>query len=619
MHFTFLRCPALVMALVGGYSALLGAPPVARLVPDDAAVVMLWRKVPELSPALRASPLGRMSGDEQVKRFFAPLREQLKWDEMVDSLKERTGYTLEQLIGLAEGDVLVALNDFSYLLDVKTRNHPPLIVAAEVGTNAGTVERLLTEHFTRQAEEGSAQVTEETFSGGVLHLVQPTRKEIEEGGNPNEGAAATAGPAARRPELRSYAWTVVDGLWVLSPVKEALMQLVDAIQRGGHERPLERAARYVGLQERAGQHQFSLLVHVPSILPSLQETFETENAGEKPPPMGVDLTRLISALGLDAWGDFYLTSRIDDEATVSHYGLTTTDVRGLLKLAEPGEGAFPKPAWIPVQWTSVSSFRYDVKRAYEGFESILRTVSPQLDGIVQGSISQLNKQANLDLKRDLIGSLGDEVVQAQFVGSEEGSGAGGPPITGQLYAISLGNAPALERAMGALKRLAGPAAEKAMVAREYLGQTIHGMTPAGGGAGSPPGSGFHYAITDRYLFVAVGAVGPLEAALQNLDGRGDSFWEKPGVRTALNLVPDSASAFQYQDVAVLVSSMFDGWTGQASAARGRGEESSVFTWIDPTEKPGLEVLRRYWGENVTYSFRDADGFHLVTRLAHPQP
>jgi len=619
MRFTFSRCPAFVVALVGGYAALLGAPPLARLVSEDAAVVMLWHKVPELSAAINASPLGKMTGDEQIRRFFAPLREQLKWDEMIDSLKERTGYTLEQLIGLVEGDVLVALNDFSHLLDVKTQNQPPLIVAVEVGTNSGTVERLLKEHFARQVEEGSAQVTEETFSGAVLHLVQPIRKDEVEGANPNEGAATTAGPAVSPPALRPFAWAVVDGLWVLSPVKEALMQFVDAIQRGGHERPLERAARYVGLQERTGQHQFCLLVHVPPILPSLQTAFEMRDPSEEPPPMGVDLTRIISTLGLDAWGDFYLTSRIDDDATVSHYGLTTTDVRGLLKLAEPGEGAFPKPAWIPAQWTSVSSFRYDLKSAYKAFESILRAVSPQLEGVVQGSISQLNKQANLDLKRDLVGSFGDVVVQAQFVGAEEGSVAGGLQTTGQLYAVSLGNAPALERSIVALKRLAGPAVEKAIVAREYLGQTIHGMTPAGGAGGPTPGPGFHYAITDRTLFVAVGAVGPLEAALQNLDGRGDSFWEKPGVRTALACVPDSASAFQYQDVAVLVSAMFEAWSAQASAARARGNESSVFTWVDPTEKPGMDVLRRYWGENVTYSFRDADGFHMVTRLAQPQP
>ncbi|MFO1446766.1 MAG: DUF3352 domain-containing protein [Opitutaceae bacterium] len=610
MTFRSCRAAALFAAVCLVYPVLRSAPALTRLVPEDAAVVISLRKGPEFATAMKASPPGRMFADEQVLRFFGPLRAKLNWEQMMGVFKEGTGTTWDDMLSWVEGDGLVVLNDFSFMLDPETQNRAPVVLALEVGKNAAKVEQVLTDLTAREVDAGRAQVETESFSGIGIHVLQIIKPPAQDTGTPS----ADADPQATVRTPPPLVWAVVDGVFLASVDKAAVIALVDAAKRGGVDAPLERAARWVRLQERADNPALSLMVHFPAILPTLEEALAKQSGGDAPNPMGIDTTKLIGTLGLDAWGDLYATLSSSEEATVSHYGLTATEIRGALKLFLPSDGTFPKPAWIPAQWVSVGTFRYSLKSAYETLESTLRAVSPAIDQLVQSQIVQLNKQLNLDLKRDLIGSLGDEVLQVQFPANAARAGA-----ADQLYGFSLANAAAFTRALDELKKLGGPAMEKLLEKREYLGHSIYSSaTPSPGG---PTAMGLSYVVTDRWFLLNVGSAAPIEAALQAMAGQGDSFWDKPEVRAALATVPETASGFQFHDMAVLISSIFDSITTQAKSmpAKQADGEDGQGPWIEATEKPDLDRMRRYWGGSVNYSVRDAEGFHGVARLSHPQP
>ena len=595
------------LCLWGG--ALDAAPPLARLIPEDAAVVVSLRRTPEFAKALKASPLGLTIADEQVRRFFAPMLVKMNWESLRTNFKEKTGAEWEEMLGWVEGDVMLSLNDFSFLLDPATQHRPPLVLAMELGANAPKMAQVLTQLPARDVESGRATVETETFAGVTLHVVQYTRDATAESATP-EPAPGQEPVVPRAPA--PYVWAVVDGLVVASAQIDAVKTIIDAVQRGGVDAPLERAARWVRLQQRADNPAFSLVLHVPAILPALQEAIDTQAGAGRPNPFGLDMSRLLSTLGLDAWGDLYLTLHTDAGGTVNYYGLTATESRGLLKLFEPTEGTFAKPAWLPAQWTSVGTFRYSLKNTYQGLEEMLRSLSPALDGMVQGQISSINKQLGIDVKRDFFGSLGDDLLQVQFAPDlVRGT------VPDQLYGVSLTNAGQFTRAMEGLKKLGGPAMEKLLEKRDYLGHAIYSFAspaPDGGTA-----AGMSYVVTDRWFLFNIGGAAPIEAALQGMAGQGASFWEKPEVRAALATVPDTATGFQYQDVAVLLSAMLDGLAGQGKAPAAGTENEGEGAWVDASEKPGLDVIRRYWSGSVNFSFRDAEGFHGVARLQHPQP
>ncbi len=614
---TLIRKVLTCCAGLSGFALLQGAPPLTRLIPDTAAIVLTIHDVPALVAATEESPMARMWSDPQVGRFFAPLREHLEWEQKLGDFKARTGYTVSEFLALAKGDAAFVITDLEFSLDPAGATQPPMYFVADFGDNDAKVESLLSDATQRQVEQGQVKAETESYAGHALHSVLPVERETEAGDDSGKGIGT--GKKRRRTPLF---WTSVDGLVIVSPDRGTLTGQIDALRNGGVDSPIERAPHYLRLIERTGRQHYRASIHVPTILPTLQKSIAGKNEGKKPNPIGIDPSQILVALGIDAWETLYLTGHSDAASSVSRYGLTFTEERGFLKMLQVGDGVFPRPAWIPSKWDTVATARFSLKRFFSGLEETLRALSPALESMMQGQLMQFGKQMNLDIKRDLFGSFGDEMVQAQFLGAP---GEGGTPSlisSEQFYAFSVTNAPALTRVLDALTTMGGPAVEKMLQRREYLGETIVGFTPPPDADGKPvPGAqGFAYAVSDRYLFLSIGSAAPVEAALQSLAHPGDSFWDKPETRRALAEVPEDASSFQSQNVSVLISALFETLVTLSKPASQRaGNVPERKAWVEASEKPSLDVIERYWGNAVTYLQRDASGIHAVAKITAPQP
>jgi len=613
-----LRSLASLSVLFVSVLGLRAAPPIARLLPEDAAIVVAFPDVPALAAAAEKAPFLQMWNDPQIQRFFAPMRESSKWDETLATFKTRTGYTVQELVGLATGEAVFVLTDFAFATNPETQARPPVLMAVDFGENASKIEKLIEESTQRQKADGKVEEETESFAGTTLHtLVSIVEKTSEKTDDAEEKNASKMTPFTLH-------WASTDGLLVASSSKQAIAAFLDAVQKGGVDSPLERSPRYVNLQEKTGAHLFSLLMHFPSIVSSVEKTLVGKSANEKANPMGVNPAALIGALGFDTWQDFYVTAQIDASSSVTHYGLTFTEERGLLKIFRMAEAAFPRPEWIPAKWDSVTTARFSLKDMFAGLEETMRAVSPPLEGMAQGYLAQIGKQLNADIKRDFFGSFGNEVVQGQFFAAAGSGAAPNLMESEQFYAFSVENAAAILRVIDGFKRLGGPAIDKMLEGRDYLGQKIYAFTPPAGpdGTRAPGAKGFAYALTDRYFLLNVGSAAPVEAVLQSMANRGESFWDKPEIKRALATVPEDATSFASQNVAVLIAASFE-WLASLPAAPAsdpaeKKAERSPFA-VDAKEKPSLELIERYWGENIGWTRRDANGIYGVSRLTHPQP
>lgn len=604
-------------AALAGFLSLQAAPPLARLIPDSAAIVVTFHDVPSLVAATEESPMARMWRDPQIARFFAPLKEQMKWEEGFADFKARTGYTVSEFFALAKGEAAFVITDLEFSLDPTKATQPPMYFVVDFDDNAAKIESLLTDATQRQVEQGKVKAETETYAGFTLRSVIPVEKETDAGDDAKDGPGA----GKKQKSVPLY-WTSAEGLVLGSADKDTLTAQIDALKKGGVDSPIERSPHYLRVIERTGKPHYTALIHVPAILPTLQKAIAEKNEGQKPNPMGIDPSQILGALGIDAWETLYLTGHSDPASSVSHYGLTFTEERGILKMFQLGDGVFPRPAWIPAKWDTVATARFSLKQFFAGLEETLRAVSPALEGMMQGQLMQFGKQMNVDIKRDLFGSFGDELVQAQFLGRPGTGDAPSLMKSEQFYAFSVTNAPALTRVLDALLALGGPTAEKMLQRRDYLGKTIVGFTPPPGPDGKPvPGAqGFAYAVSDRYLFLSIGSAAPVEAVLQSLANPGDSFWDKPETRRALAEVPEDASSFQSQNVSILISALFETLVTLSKPPpqpAGNGQERKA--WVEASEKPSLEVIERYWGDAVTYTQRDATGIHAVAKMTSPQP
>lgn len=572
-------------------------PPLTDLVDDQTMFALVVPDAPALVRGWDASPFARTWNDEQVVKFFGPLRTQLKLDTWDDQAKAATGKTVRELIALAKGQAILAV-PATLVTDAvagKALDAPPVFIAIEFGDNAAIVEKLANDAALKN--EG-LHVETTNYAGVLVHTSQPP--EPKDGGKP------------RMPNVTA----MCRGIFLSSPSYDRVCAAIDAIHKGGLSNALGRSEHYLRAQKRAGSSHLVGYVDLQALYPVLDAALQTATAGQEGGP--VNPKTLLATLGLDVMHDACFTAEFADSGVRMTSSLDYGEEKGLVRLLTYGPGAAPRPAWIPAKWIGAGTGDFDFRAAYAALEQLLADASPPASGFVQAQLAQLNQQLGIDLKRDLIGSLGTEFV----------SGYALPPGTSpdqapsfaeldQLIAVSVENPEAFTKALDALKGLLGPQAEQILVKREYLGNTLYSFTPPPEAKGA---RGYTYAVANHYFLLGIGSPATVENALQGMDGKHDSFWDRKDIRAALADAPETACVVQVQDLHQLVGSLFELLTKLPLPPVGpAGSDSPAGAVFDISAKPDAEHIARYWGLASSYTLKDSHSLFSVIRLSNPAP
>lgn len=589
--------------------------------PPDTALVFHVRDLPGLMANWERTPFARTWREPEVQRFFQPLRDQLGGDNLRsfrEKMLSETGASPEELLALFTGEVCVAIVDLSPYLRDEEKDDPQVLVAAQIGDNVARFEEIMR----TSAEKAKDDVVEEEFQGETLHV---TMKSLDDGSR-TEGEA----------------WAIVDGCVFIAEPKPLLQAAISRFKKKEVGDSLAGNAAFADIYRREPQAQFVFHVDLATLVPRIVANLEaardagrTETGpGEAAGGFDIPPGQLVHALGLDALTSLYLAAHLGSDVTQIASGLTWTEQRGLLRLFAYGDPPAPQPAFVPDAWPGVGSARFDLPAAYRALKDTLRDVSPELDAQVQQQIDGVNKTLGIDIERDLIGSLGDEIFTA-YTMPAPGAAQAGPRgmMADQLIAFSLGNPDAFKAAVTALMDMVPAGVAKQIVPREYLGETINAFVPRGGAAagamaGPVPEPTFAYAITRTHLFLAIGSPAMLEAAIQGGSAGANPFWTRPEVVAALGELPPGASSVAYYDLRRLVPVFFDTLAATtppplpaAVEDDDDGEEvASPGTpkapmW-DPAAKPSPESVEKHWGAAAAAVYREPRGIRGVYRIKH---
>ena len=595
-----------VFACLGAVSLLRAAPsvPLVNLVDDQTLFAISVTDAPALLRGWDASPVSATWTDPEFVKFLAPLREHLHVDEWDADAKTATGLTVRELFTLAEGEALVAVPAFNVTtMDAKTP--PPFLVAVEVGGQSAKIEKILAD----SAAKESVKEETEQFAGVTVHL----RPVAQSGDKDDPDAEAVPSP--------KMAWALLDGIWLISPAKERVFAAIDAVKQGGVTAALGKSERFLRTRQRVGGAQSLVYVNFPAIYPLVRDAIAESKAksAQKPNLMGLDAESVFNAFGLDKLGEGYAALQVDDKQSRFDFGLAYTEDCGLLKLMAYQPGPAPRPDWIPAKWPSVSTARFSPPKAYVGLEELVEAISPMLSGMAQGQIRSFNKKLGVDLVRDFIGSLGEDLVSAYAIPPGYDAGTV-PPWTemDQLIAISLANEPAFIKSVDALKRLAGPSADQMFIQRDYLGHTLYTLNrPSAPGA--KPARGFSYAIANGTLLLGVGSPATVESALQGMSSKEGPFWERADVKASLAGKPADASALQVQDLRVMVAAMIETLVQMQESTAANKPDADKTKMLDVSARPDAEVIARHWGLSTGFAMRTSEGLFSTTYLSRPTP
>jgi hypothetical protein len=141
--------------------------------------------------------------------------------------------------------------------------------------------------------------------------------------------------------------------------------------------------------------------------------------GREPDPFGtITLDRLMKAFGLSSVQTVAFNFRPSNEGSLFQVflGAPETARQGLLKIFNSQSKDTKPPPFIPADVTKFQRWRIDVKAAWVAFGRMLGELSPQWVGGLDLLLEAANKAAKekdpgFDLKRYLVGNLGDDIVR----------------------------------------------------------------------------------------------------------------------------------------------------------------------------------------------------------------
>ena len=555
-------------------------PALDRLVPADAALVVALNDLPALRRDWPESSVGRALADPQIARFFAPFTEHADVKKILAGVKQETGYGWDELLALASGDVLLTVPTAGITMSGPTPKAEGLL-AIEVGENEAKLRDLLAAAQAREREAGVEHASED-YNGVTLH--------------------AEASSAGAEPEVF---WALHEGRWFIGTDRATVTAALDALAAGGLATGLASSPDYQKVIERSGGSADALFyLNWKAVYPALIAAIEAaRDPAAQPNMLGIEPVNVMKALGLDAIEGLAFTAVTRDDTDRVDGALTFSESRGLVALMAYRDGPVARPDWVPAAWFNVSSQNLSLADAYAELERILDLVSPMVAGMAQGQLKTFERQLGIELKRDIIGSLGTSFVSGYAVPA--GADTDLPPPydeLDQLVAISLADAAAFERAVETIKgQFLPPGDASPLKKRDYLGRTLHTFeNPA-------DGRGITYAISDGWLLVGTGSPAAVEAVVQLMHAPKPevSFWQRADVRAALADVPARAFSLQHSELAPLFASLAASVVKfQASQPEEKGR------FVDPEAVPSRELLSRYFKHSVSHGERAADGLYF---------
>jgi hypothetical protein len=295
---------------------------------------------------------------------------------------------------------------------------------------------------------------------------------------------------------------------------------------------------------------FKPLVHMLEDLSENPETQIPEN------PFGVKTAGVIEALGLGSLESMGLQVDLDREHFSISSAFFLSKYEGLFSLLESKGKKAKLHDFIPQNLFSATTARYDLSQLWPRMEAIIGKISPQLLLLVNSQIQGFEDQIGVPFRKNVLGSLGDEIVTisqlnpnwtdnlGQFFSEgrkDELKELTESSPTNEVYAISLSDPKLFDQALRATVDGATKGADL-FEERKHKGVLIRSMRGL-----EQTGISISYAVTDKWLLLSMGGAPLLNQVINRMESADDSIWERKDVKRALKNFPDGVSQVDYFD------------------------------------------------------------------------
>ena len=532
---------SLVLLVCAGASLHAAVLAPEKLLPADTLGVVTIPDFSKAQSAYEKEAMSQLWRDPAMKPFKDKLVRKIQ-EEWLTPLENQLGIKFSDYTGLAQGQITVAviqngwqgkdqpLPAWLVLIDAKERSgqlRTNLANLKSKWTDAGKkskIEKIRDVEFTTLMVSGDE-------IGKALEKVSDKEKTDKPDNKPEE--------TGKKPDANNQVIFGQSESLLLVGNDAKVLEKILARQAGGAVPALgEQATFEADYQARLRNAVVYGWIHFKPIADILNRLAAEEGAKNKDSG-SPDPTKLMSATGLGGLKTlaFALTETPEGPLMEFHLGVPAGQRNGLFKLiAAESKDAAPPP-FVPADAVKFQRWRLDMQKVWSGLENMLVEISPQAGGVFKLMFENAgkDKDPNFDMRRELIGNLGDDIIG--YEKNPRGNTLAELNSPPSLYLVGSPNADKLAAALKMVSSLLPPPLNT-VKDREFLGRKVYtlNMGPTFNPDGSTgPERKLSYAASGGYLALSTDDA-TLEAYLRSGEGGGKTLRETAGLAEAAQKV-----------------------------------------------------------------------------------
>jgi len=264
-------------------------------------------------------------------------------------------------------------------------------------------------------------------------------------------------------------------------------------------------------------------------------------------PFGVTTTNLISAMGIDSMQCLGIQLDPSDEDVVISSAIFFSKFEGIFSFVQPeGTDEAILYDFMPAQAFTSTSMRYDFSKLWTTTEKIISELSPQLLLLVNSQIQAFEEQAGVAFRKDIIGALGNEAFSFSLLPGKVKT-MDDFEKNSDFFGISLKDAKLFDRSLRTMID-SFSSGNDLFQERVHQGVTIRKLRGI-----EESGLSFSYAVTEKWLLLAMGEDNQLNQIINRMNGKGRSLWQQKEIKRALGDLADGSNQIDFADFEKLVS------------------------------------------------------------------
>jgi hypothetical protein len=623
-----------LIGLAGNVSA--AVPPPEQLLPADTLLVISIPDWDKAAAYYGQSPFGQLWRDPALKPFKDHFLKQFT-EDAVTPLEKEMGVAFSDYANLVHGQVTFAVTSGG------TGGQPGakpgillLIDAKDQSDRLRTQWSALRKKWVDSGKQIKSEKIRDVEFTTLLMRHSDLSRTLEKGFPAPDAKPAEEKDAEKKDDQFEIIVGQSESLFLLGNSSKDLERILIR-QSGGSLPPLAEQASYEA--NHAALFRDALLFGWVNFKPIyelfLREVNESAKGAAADNPLGPRPDKILSALGLGGLKSvaFKVGGSAEGGSAEIFLGVPESERQGLFKILVPEPKDSAPPPFVPAEATKYSRWRLDGQKAWATLEAMIASVSPEIAGLFQMTLSTIgkDKDPNFDLKKGLIGNLGDDFIAVEkSPRTTTLADLGSPPA---LFLIGSPNSEKLAQAVNVGASLFSAAAGVTPQEREFLGRKIYSLTlPTPPGPDAEKGAKLSLSFASSGGYVALSTDNAmLEDFLRSNENAGRPLRETSGLGEAAQRVGGmSTGLFGFENQNETMRAALETLKSNVGALekllsiptiKGKlsagGEIKELKDWFDFSLLPAFDQISKYFHIVVYSGSVGAEG--LSWKMFAPTP